>query len=207
MAPLKQVSKALTRVSERCRSPGAVRCEVRLMVGRRDCTRSIPRSYRNHCRKLISVAAAPVAAQHAETLEAASCRDGVAWPQGHVVSHHSLASRTAFGSATFTLPVPTTAIAFRFLDPKTPPKPPCPAPEPPPCTSDAMRVLFSPAGPIVTMAGLWVCSHFPVSAIRRRSGPERGRSLFQISSCVSQVVSPQSDLASSSVTLSSTMLM
>jgi hypothetical protein len=51
------------------------------------------------------------------------------------------------------LPVPTTATALRFFDPKTPPNPPWPAPLPPPWIREATRVRFSPAGPIVTIWG------------------------------------------------------
>jgi len=75
---------------------------------------------------------------------------------GPLDSNHSRASSPLSGSATLTLPVPITAIAFRFFEPKTLPNPPCPAPEPAPWIRAPMRVLFSPAGPMVTMAGLCV---------------------------------------------------
>src|ERR1017187_10042757 len=65
----------------------------------------------------------------------------------------SLASINAFGSAISTLPVPSTAIAFRFFEPNTPPKPPCPRASPASWISAATRLTFSPAWPGHSTAG------------------------------------------------------
>ena len=63
-----------------------------------------------------------------------------------------------------TPPEPMTLIAFRFLEPKTPPNPHNAACDPAPCTRQPRRLLVSPAGPQQTTAGIWVLKWFSASS-------------------------------------------
>src|SRR5450759_1924369 len=114
----------------------------------------------------------------------------------------------ASGSATCTPPVPRTLTALRFFDANTPPKPPCPAPLPPSWTREAHGANFSAFGPEETTAGRWV-ERPPSRVLVRESQSPVGSdpsTLVQIFCCVAHVSSPHRLVASSRVTLPSTML-
>ncbi len=68
-------------------------------------------------------------------------------------------------SATLMVPLPRTAIAFRFLEPMTAPVPVRPAMRPSSLAMQAKRTIFSPAGPMAEMR----TSSEPSSLRRRRS--------------------------------------
>ena len=92
------------------------------------------------------------------------------------------------------LPVPMTLRAFRFLDPHTAPKPPCPEPLLASCTRQAILLRFSPAGPMAKTAGLWVVFP-PFSPFGSSQSPYAPfpATYFQILSWQVQVSVPHSD--------------